>query len=316
MTPRTLTQLGQPLPNEPFTAEQAAELGLTAAMLRSHCCRVLRGVFVHRSVPVDDEVRIKAAGLVSPDGSYLSHHTAARLYGGIVPDGGPVHVTSYPRVFMEGIQAHRPKNGQEVRSVDGLRMTSPCQTFVDLAADLDLVDLVVLGDSLVRRNACRPHELVAFADQARGSYVKRARRAASYVRSGVDSPMETRLRMLMVLAGLPHPDVDHQVRDDTGRVTRRYDLSYWRFGLVIEYDGRQHVATEQARDSDILRGAELDESGIRRVTVISTHIYSYPGATLSRIVRAMRQCGMAVPPVRDEWRRHFPSKPGDERLVA
>jgi len=46
------------------------------------------------------------------------------------------------------------------------------------------------------------------------------------VRIGVDSPLETRLRLLIVLAGLPEPKVNHQLRDQHGDVVMRFDLSY------------------------------------------------------------------------------------------
>ena len=46
----------------------------------------------------------------------------------------------------------------------------------------------------------------ALAWHGRGA--KLARRAARFVRDGVDSAMETRLRMLLVLAGLPAPEVN------------------------------------------------------------------------------------------------------------
>jgi hypothetical protein len=36
-----------------------------------------------------------------------------------------------------------------------------------------------------------------------------------------------------------------------------------------------------------------------------------PAATLQRIRDAMRQRAMTVPPVDDEWRRHFTSLPED-----
>ena len=39
-----------------------------------------------------------------------------------------------------------------------------------------------------------------------------ARRAASLAREGVDSPQETRLRLLLVLAGLPEPRVNVIIR--------------------------------------------------------------------------------------------------------
>jgi hypothetical protein len=80
-------------------------------------------------------------------------------------------------------------------------VTSPARTFVDLADLLALVDLVVVGDALVRLGLCSPARLCEEAAAARTRRVRQAaRRAAALVRPRVDSPMETRLRLLLVLA--------------------------------------------------------------------------------------------------------------------
>ena len=50
---------------------------------------------------------------------------------------------------MSGVDA-RVRRQHEAVQHQGLPMTCATQTFLDLAGDLDLVDLVVLGDSLVR----------------------------------------------------------------------------------------------------------------------------------------------------------------------
>ncbi len=49
--------------------------------------------------------------------------------------------------------------------------------------------------------------------------------------------METRLRLLLVLAGLPEPTVNVIVRGPDGEWLRRFDLCYPIFRLVVEYDG-------------------------------------------------------------------------------
>lgn len=59
-----------------------------------------------------------------------------------------------------------------------------------------------------------------------GQRSRAARRAADYVRERVDSPMESRLRVLLVLAGIPAPEVNLCVRDADGEPLRRYDLSW------------------------------------------------------------------------------------------
>jgi hypothetical protein len=44
---------------------------------------------------------------------------------------------------------------------------------------------------------------------------------------------------------------------------------------------------------------------------VSKDIYSTPARTLGRVTKAMRSVGMPVPRLREDWRRHFPSRPGD-----
>jgi hypothetical protein len=143
-----------------------------------------------------------------------------------------------------------------------------------------------------------------------------ARRAAALVRAGVDSPMETRLRLLIVLAGLPEPEVDHRVHADDGTLLRRYDLSYLPHRLIIEYDGRQHADSEEQWLTDLWRDEALDDERIRRLVIVAQDIYSTPANTLARITRAMRSTGMPVPRLGDEWRRHFPGRPGDLAVPA
>ena len=47
--------------------------------------------------------------------------------------------------------------------------------------------------------------------------------------------------MLLVLAGLPEPTVNFIVRSADGRIWMRFDLYYAAYGLLVEYDGRQHA---------------------------------------------------------------------------
>ena len=141
---------------------------------------------------------------ISPPGSFVSHQTAGRIWGGIVPDTPDVHVTvsgKAGRTSRQGVKAHAKLDGTAVTRFRNLPVTTPEQTFLDLATGLDLVALVVLGDSLIRAGRTSTAVLRDAATAWRGRGAKLARRAARYVRDGVDSAMETRLRMLLVLAG-------------------------------------------------------------------------------------------------------------------
>ena len=152
------------------------------------------------------------------------------------------------RRYRREVKSHVTQQPLPVVTCHGRRVTHPFRTFVDLAGWISLVDLVVLGDAMLRVLKLRVDDLVAFCSSSTDYYAGLARDAASYVREGVDSPMETRLRMLIVLAGLPEPTVNHLLLDEQGRVRRRLDLSYPSIKLIIEYDGRQHVERIAAVD--------------------------------------------------------------------
>jgi hypothetical protein len=115
--------------------------------------------------------------------------------------------------------------------------------------------------------------------------------------------METRLRMLLVLAGLPEPVVNHTIRDRQGRVLMRFDLSYPDLLIVIEYVGRQHRADLDQWDRDEERKDWFDDSGWRHVPVFPLH--RRPDTTVERVVRALASRGVRARTT-DDWRPHCP----------
>lgn len=203
--------------------------------------------------------------------------------------------------------AHLSATDAQVTVCGGLPLSTPAQAFLDLAsAGATLVDLVIAGDSMVKKNDLDPQVFVDAADAWSGRNVRRARRAARLIRKGVDSVMETRLRLLLVLAGLPEPDVNFILRADDGSWKRRFDLCYPGIQLIVEYDGGQHRLDLRQWRSDLLRREELDRRGVRLIVVESDGIYTEPLLTLERVREALRERGVRVPKVfRSEWTRHF-----------
>lgn len=294
----------------PFTYRMARAAGISRRGLQSEQFRrLLTGVYIAASVPVDGLIEARAALLTGRGDAFASHHTAARVWGGVVPHTPYLHVSvprGTPRSGRADLVVHSSsRRPQTFRKVS---VTSPLDTFLDCATELDLVDLVVLGDSLVRKGRITPERLVQECRAATGRGARRARVAADLVRSGVDSPMETRARLLRVLSGLPELETDIRFHDEHGELVRRLDAGDRETRTGVEYDGRQHIEREQSWEADIDRREEFEDQEWRIVTLVSRDIFTTPGRTVDRLRRVLRRRGMRVGPPRDEWRRYFPGQ--------
>jgi hypothetical protein len=296
----------------PFSRADARGSGIPVKHLRSARFRKLfYDLYICADIVVTPAVLASAVLTISPLGSHASHFTAAEIWGGVVPAQPLTHVSCRMggmRSQRQGVASHQSSRGSQVVIFQGVRVSGPEQAFVDLATEIALVDLVVLGDSLVSKGRTTPGALIAAATAWKGKGGRLARRAARLVRAGVDSPMETRLRMLMVFAGLPEPVVNHIEYDAMGGWSKRFDLSYPDLKLIIEYDGRQHADDDRQWARDIERREELDGDGWRLIVIRSKGIYVEPHRTLERIVGAMRTSGAQGLPrtLNDGWKRHFP----------
>lgn len=255
--------------------------------------------------------RVEAAVILHPAGAFASHVSAARVYDVPVPQFADEHLSVFSekeRRRRNGVQSHVTPKSTAVGRLRGVRVSMPVQMFIELASMPSLVDLVIVGDALVRRRLVTREELVEACRESSCRHAPAALRAAEYVRAGVDSPMETRLRMLIVLAGLPEPEVNYKVLDSRGRVLRRFDLSYPQLKLIVEYDGRQHAEDPGQYDSDIYRREDLDRWGWRIIVVTAKGSSSAPRRPCAGSVSALREHGARGLPVRfaEEWRVHFP----------
>ena len=304
-------------PRRPFSRAEARAAGITLnELLSPRYQKVIYDCYVASSVSITTQLRAEAALHASAPHTYISHFTAAELWGGVVPDTPDVHVSGPDqthRCRRRGVKAHTSDGKPAPIHHRGLSISSPAQTFLDLAAvGLTLVELVVLGDSLVKAERITPTELIQAATDWDGRGVKLARRAAGYVREGVDSAMESRLRMLIVLAGLPEPDVNVIFRNADGSWLIRLDLYYGAYRLLVEYDGRQHAENTRQWRRDITRRETLDRMGIRLLIVTKEDLYDSPEEVLVRVRDALVERGVAVGirrRFRPEWRLHFSHRP-------
>ncbi len=267
-------------------ALSAAELraaGVSASRMRAKDLqRSARGVVMLPSRSNDTstlEYRCRTLLPILNEHQIFSRRTAAQLWGlpspeppaGRVEIGSP-HPSRAPR--RPEVSGHRFRAGSvEVTRLRGLPAPTPEDTWCLLGGVVTWSDLVVVGDALVSggRNTggsrspplATPESLADAAGRYRGtSGSSRLRHALRYLRAGVDSPAETRLRLIIVLAGLPEPLVSCPV--DVGVRVLHADLGYPDLRLAIEYEGRYHfIGGEERARFDVERIELMQSAGWR-----------------------------------------------------
>ncbi|MDR0481734.1 MAG: DUF559 domain-containing protein [Cellulomonadaceae bacterium] len=293
----------------PFSAAEARAAGWTSHRLRSaNYRRIFHGIYAPAKLPDSPELRARSALLLAPLGSHVSHSTAARVWGIPVPACSTEHITvrrKKDRRRTGGITFHVLPQARSVTQRN-VRLSTPEQTFVDMACTLELVDLVVAGDGIVSAGLASLDRLRDYAAQWSGHGAMKARQGAELVRAQVESPMETRMRLLLAFAGFPELRVNATVVGSDGR-NRRLDLSADSVKLAIEYDGRHHIDREPQWEADLRRREQLEQDGWRVIIVTAKDLYRSPGELLDRIHAAALSLGLPGTPrdLRPQWRSHF-----------
>jgi len=292
----------------PFTRAAGLKAGLGARLTTAEFQQLMHGVYLDATVEVTAVHRAAAALLFYGPKSWASHASAARILGVPIPPIPEEHVSVLDRKRRHrrtGVVCHSAAKSLVV-TIDGVFVSAPAQLFVELASMLTLVDLVVAGDHLLRQGLVTRADLGKHCAQATGPGSAQARAAFAFVRAGVDSPMETRLRMLIVLAGLPEPEINPGV-DVRGSI-RRYDLCWRTARLVVEYDGRHHIERQEQWESDLGRREEIEDDGWRVLIVTAKGIYRSPDETLAKIHRLLLERREPGVPRRltTRWQAHFP----------
>ncbi|GHC99832.1 hypothetical protein [Zhihengliuella salsuginis] len=277
--------LPAPIRNAVFTGRQAAALGVAPDRLRAgDLRRVGAGLYAHGDVVVADLALAAALRYLDPR-SWMSHLSAATHHGLWLPpsgDDGLLHISRFPgsvRRRARGIASHegmpldgevefvRPVPGAPT-GVDGTVSTRP-RAWLELATTLDEDSLVAIGDQLVRRPDERggrraPYATITVLAEMLARHphmngVARARRALELVRVGSDSRPESLLRLALVRAGLPEPELQISL-DPRDFAAPSADLGYRERKIVLQYEGAQHRTPAQfARD--IHRDQRFQDAG-------------------------------------------------------
>ncbi|WP_117215940.1 endonuclease domain-containing protein [Allorhizocola rhizosphaerae] len=239
------------LTNRIFRGSQAIRRGqLTHGQLRGpDWQRLFRDVYADRALAPTHRLRCVAASrFLLPSGAAIAGRSAAHLFG--VPYVGaedPVEVLT-PRHFgpVHGLKIRRGALPASETVRDGrLVVTSPLRTAWDLARWLDLAEAMVFLDVLAAKRHISGASLVAYASSMQTPRGRaRAIRAAELIEPGSESPQESKLRMRLVLSGVPRPVVQHIITRD-GEFVAPVDLAWPESMIALEYDGAWHGQPSQ-----------------------------------------------------------------------
>jgi hypothetical protein len=235
-----------------------------------------------------------------PD-AFFSHVTAALMLGLPVPGRlarlRPLHVgcAAPGRAMVAAdVVGHSMRIAADDLVERGfLLLTGPARTWLDLAALLTLHELVAVGDRLLqwRSPMVTPGELTHALDGYQSRIgISRARAALPLLRSRSESPRESVLRVIIVLAGLPEPECNYIVFAEDGTFLARGDLVYPEYKMLLEYQGDQHRTDRSQWRSDIRRVGRLEDHGWQVLQFTDDDLRD-PSALVARVERRLRSRG-------------------------
>ncbi|WP_138842330.1 type IV toxin-antitoxin system AbiEi family antitoxin domain-containing protein [Rhodococcus pyridinivorans] len=262
-----------------WTRAMLAEAGISDRAVRTRLrhgglVRIARGTYMTREdVDALDPVgvhlaRARLVGSRLDVDEALSHVTAAVVHGLDVWDAPlrRIHVTRPPtrscRV-SDDLHIHTSDLDGDVVDVDGLRVTSLARTVVDVARTLTRPRALVIGDAALRAEPTAHLDLPRILAACRGrTGIVAAESVARLIDGRSESVGESLSRLHMIEAGLPMPDLQHEIVVRDGR---RYRVDFlWReLGIVGEFDGagkyteRHDLLAEKERE-DALRDLGLE----------------------------------------------------------
>jgi very-short-patch-repair endonuclease len=152
-------------------------------------------------------------------------------------------------VQRRGMRRRSGLHAEETTVVAGFPVTTLERTVHDLAVRLPFDDLVCLVDSALKKGCRLPTE-----DRRRRSLLNIA---AGLADARSESPLETRLRLLLTRAGLAPETLQHKVVEEDGYVVARLDMAWPTLRLGIEADGRdvhenpEAVLHDRRRQNDL-----------------------------------------------------------------
>jgi very-short-patch-repair endonuclease len=225
------------LTKKPFSLDEARSAGLTLSALKGKAWpRLGAELYCRQGLRADPWELLSAWRRMLPSNAVFAGATAAWIHGLDFQATDPIEIVmphdsgvrSRPGLSVR----HRETRSSETVNIRGLKATALQRTLRDLCHQWPAAEALVAIDMALHLGLTDSDSLGC----ARG---RRLRKLAAMA-APAESPMETRLRWLLLEAGLLRPEVQTNLHNSDGRFVGRADLYYPAARLVIEYDGGNH----------------------------------------------------------------------------
>ena len=284
------------------SSAQLMELGfpkatISGAVRRGRLHPIHRGVYAVGHTALSWDGWCLAAVLARP-GSLASHKTAAWIYGLLSYRPGTIHLTASTRqrIKRDFVVHYASLEPDDRTVVDGIPVTSPARTVLDLAASEPRRKLDRLLERANERQILDRRRFEALAARAGGhpGRVKFATALAAYrpETAVLRSNLERRFRDLVLRAGLPTPQ--------TNVVIEGYELdAYWEAeGFAVELDVYATHGSARSFEADRERADDLLLAGIELIRVTDVRLDREPRETIARVAAHLARRRATIRPRR------------------
>lgn len=278
--------------------QQAIERsGMTAERFAAAFSHLRGGLYVDRTTILTPRDRIIAIVQSSGGRPVVGGMAAAIMHGGRWHDADfEVQLFRHPSGCGKpgrGSRVHRTDlSPSDVVMIDGIEVTTPVRTAYDLGRQAPEWRALGRLDDLARATDFSVPKLQEYADERDGRRGIRQLRFLTPLIDGLaESPPESWLRLVMIRADLPTPELQIRVADDSGRIYARIDLGYEKYKVAIEYDGEDFHSSPEQRAHDEARDAQLKDDGWIVIRVTAAELRTAPWTVVIKIENALRSRG-------------------------
>lgn len=269
----------------PFTLDEGRAAGLTLDALSGKTWRRLGAeLYCLAETAHDPWLLLSAWQRLLPAKAVFAGPTAAWLLGLDLEPTAPVEIVVPPDSGIRTRGGLRVRRGElrpaEIVTIRGLRATALPVTLADLCLQRPAAEALVAIDMAVRAGLTDVASLDRYAEAAKGRHGAGRLRSLAAFAAPAESPMETRLRWLLLQAGLPRPEVQTNLHDGKGRFIGRADLYYPAARLVVEYDGGNH---RERLVEDDRRQNLLINAGFRLLRFTAADIHNHSSVVEAQV---------------------------------